>query len=237
MITISGKAVPTELSELADPANTALVVIDMQNDFCSPGGASDRGRTSLSMYPEVIRRTAGVIRAARARGVPVIFIQMLALPHGESDSPAWIGLRMRATPPGQAADAWTFTITGTWRAQFVPDLQPANGETVVTKYRSSAFQGTNLDLILRSNGVQSLVVTGCTTEGCVESTIRDACMHDCFTVLLTDCIGSNDPLLHEASMRVMTAYRTDAATSSQLLAEWVPPLAAVSREQAGFEPS
>lgn len=234
MITICGKAVPTELTELADPAHSALLVIDLQNDFCSPGGASDRGGASLSMYPEVIRRTADVVQAARARGVLVIFVRMLALPDGRSDSPAWIRLRMRAGPPGPSLGAWTFTVDGTWGAQFVPGLQPIGGEPVVTKYRSSAFHNTNLDLVLRSNGVQSLVVTGCTTEGCVESTIRDAGMRDYFTVLLSDCAGSDDPLLHEASMRVMTAYRTDVATSSQLLADWASPLTAPSREQTEF---
>lgn len=227
MIKVHGKVVPTELSELVDPSYTALLVIDMQNDFCSAGGASDRGGDSLSMYPEVIGRTAGVLRAARSRGVPVLFARMVALPDGQSDSPAWIRLRMRAGR-AQPADgtAWTFTVDGTWGADFVAALRPEPGERVVTKYRSSALHGTDLDTLLRSNGVRTLVITGCTTEGCVESTIRDAVMHDYFTVLLSDCVGSDDQALHQASMRVMTAYRTDVATSAELIEAWSAPAAA-----------
>jgi nicotinamidase-related amidase len=227
MIRVHGKTVPTELAELVEPSYTALLVIDMQNDFCAPGGASDRGGASLSMYPEVIGRIADVLRAARGRGVPVLFARMVALPDGQSDSPAWIRLRLRASQPRSAEGAaWTFTIDGSWGAEFVAALRPAPGEQVITKYRSSALHGTDLDTMLRSNGVRTLVVTGCTTEGCVESTIRDAGMHDYFTVLLSDCVGSDDPALHEASMRVMTAYRTDVATSAELIAAWSAAAAA-----------
>jgi nicotinamidase-related amidase len=221
MIEVHGKAVPTELGELVDPAHTALLVIDMQNDFCSPGGASDRGGASLSMYPGVIRRIADVLRAARHRGVLVLFARMVALPDGQSDSPAWIRLRMRASRPQPAeGQAWSFTVEGSWGADFVSGLRPAPGEPIITKYRSSALHGTDLETMLRANGVRTLVVTGCTTEGCVESTIRDAGMHDYFTVLVSDCVGSDDPALHEASMQVMTAYRTDVATSDEVIAAW-----------------
>jgi nicotinamidase-related amidase len=148
---------------------------------------------------------------------------MITLPGGESDSPAWIRLRMRAGQSEPAASAgWTFAVAGTWGAEFVADLLPERRDPVVTKYRSSAFHGTDLEVILRSNGVRTVVVTGCTTEGCVESTVRDAGMHDYFTVLASDCVGSDDPVLHEASMLVMTAYRTDVATSDQILREWTP---------------
>ena len=68
----------------------------------------------------------------------------------------------------------------------MPGLEPLDGELVVKKYRSSGFWGTNLDMLLRSNGIKSVVVTGCTTEGCVESTARDAMFSDYYVVIVTD---------------------------------------------------
>jgi nicotinamidase-related amidase len=90
----------------------------------------------------------------------------------------------------------------------------------VTKFRSSAFTNTGLDLILRSNGIKSVIVSGCTTEGCVESTVRDLCFHDYFGVVLSDAVGSDVPELHKASMLVMGAYRADIATAEEVAAIW-----------------
>jgi nicotinamidase-related amidase len=91
------------------------------------------------------------------------------------------------------------------------------GDVTVHKHRSSAFFGTNLDMILRSNGIQTLVFTGCTTEGCVESTVRDAGFLDYFTVVARDGVQSDVPELHEASIRVMEAYRADLATTAEIM--------------------
>ena len=87
------------------------------------------------------------------------------------------------------------------------------------KYRSSAFWGTNLDLLLRSNGIRSLIVTGCTTEGCVESTARDALFNDYYVVVVEDCVASDDPAQHEASLLLMR-HRFDIATAEEVLGVW-----------------
>jgi nicotinamidase-related amidase len=84
----------------------------------------------------------------------------------------------------------------------VPGLEPLDGDLVVKKYRSSAFWGTNLELLLRSNGIESVVVTGCTTEGCVESTARDA-MFSHYVVIATDAVASDDRGQHDASIYLM----------------------------------
>jgi nicotinamidase-related amidase len=219
---INGSGVASDLKDIVAPAHTALLVIDMQNDFCSPGGASDRSEATLGMYPSVIRRIKAVITAAHKCGVRVMYVRMLALAGGESDSRAWSRLRMRAArEPTRSRGEWPLTVAGSWGADFVPSLEPTATDLVITKYRSSAFYGTELDLFLRCSGVTTVVVTGCTTEGCVESTVRDAGMRDYFTVLLSDCVASDDVDLHEASLRVMTAYRTDVTTSDRLAAEWM----------------
>ena len=222
MITIFGKEVPTELHELVDPRSTALVIIDMQNDCCSVGGTGDRAGADLSMYEEIIPRIADFADLCRRVGVPVINVRIHTLPDGKSDSPAWIRLRLRANKSYNPENegAWAFTLEGTWGADFVAELQPKEGDYVVTKFRSSAFTNTNLDLILRSNGIKTVLVSGCTTEGCVESTVRDLCFYDYFGVVLSDCVGSDVRELHEASMLVMGAYRADVVTSTDVAEVW-----------------
>ena len=198
MITIFGKDVPTELPELVEPSSTAFCIIDMQNDCCSPGGTGDRAGADLSMYGEIIPRIAGFANLCRQIAVPVLNVQILTLPDGKSDSPAWIRLRLRANknfdPDNEGI--WSFTVAGTWGAEFVSELQPEPGDHLISKYRSSAFHNTDLDLILRSNGIKTVLVAGCTTEGCVESTVRDLCFYDYFGVVLSDCVGSDVRALH-----------------------------------------
>ncbi|MGI9658492.1 MAG: cysteine hydrolase family protein [Gaiellaceae bacterium] len=222
MITIHGKDVPTEVHELVDPASSALLIIDMQNDCCSEGGSGHRAGSDLSMYREIVPRIAGFAEACRLAEVPVIHVRILTLPDGASDSPAWIRLRLRANANLDPSNdgAWEFTLEGSWGAEFVPELQPQAGEPVVTKFRSSAFRETNLDLLLRSNGITNVMVAGCTTEGCVESTVRDLCFYDYFGIVLGDCVGSDVRALHDASMLVMGAYRADIATSSEVVEAW-----------------
>jgi nicotinamidase-related amidase len=220
MIEVAGKQVFTELSEIVDPAHTALVVVDMQRDFCCAGGSFDSLGVDLSMYPPVIDRIGELIGSARAAGVMLVFIQMTVLPNQASDSPAQIrfNLRMHDGHHGDV-EPLRYTLDGSDGQQFVPGLEPLDGEVVVKKYRSSGFWGTNLDLVLRSNGIKSVVMTGCTTEGCVESTARDAMFNDYYVVIATDAVGSDDPKQHEASMYLM-AHRFDLADSASIRSTW-----------------
>jgi nicotinamidase-related amidase len=222
MITVYGKEVPTEDHELVVPSQTALVIIDYQNDCCSEGGTGHKVGADIGMYKTTIPATAEFARLARQMGIPVINVQMCTLPDGKSDSPSWMRLRMRAKKNFDARNQglWDFTLKGTWGAEFVEAVKPEPGDYIVEKFRSSAMINTNLDLILRSNGIRNVLVAGCTTEGCVESTVRDLGFYDYFPVLLSDCVGSDCRDLHEASMRVMSAYRTDVMTSSQVACIW-----------------
>ena len=219
MIEIEGKQVFTELHELVDPAHSALVVVDMQRDFCQPGGAFDRLGVDISMYPPVIPRIARLIAGARDAGVQVIYIQMTVLPGRKSESPAQIRFNLRMHLAQTAGAALGYTADGSPGQEILPELAPAAGDLVVKKYRSSAFWGTNLDLLLRSNGIQSLIIAGCTTEGCVESTARDALFNDYYVVVAEDCVASDDRAQHEASLLLMR-HRFDMATAEEVLGVW-----------------
>ncbi len=224
MLEIQGRQIPTELREIVAPRRSALLIVDMQNDFCAPGGSVHVQGADLAMYSEIVPRIATLVAAARTARLPVIFVRMVSLPDGGSDSVAWIRMRLRATKPtstdGGPAPPWSFTAEGTWGAEFLPELRPLASDPVVTKMRSSAFHNTNLETILRAQNAGTVIVTGCTTEGCVESTVRDASFHDYIPVVVSDCVGSDDRRLHDASMTVMSAYRADVATSEEIQKAW-----------------
>jgi nicotinamidase-related amidase len=207
---------------LVGTQSTALVIIDMQNDCCSEGGTAHQAGADLSMYETTIPRIASFANVCREVGVPVINVGIYSLPDGRSDSPAWIRMRMRANKNYDQDNEglWNFMVEGTWGAEFIPELQPNPTDYVVRKFRSSAFHNTNLDLILRSNAISTVLVSGCTTEGCVESTVRDLRFYDYFGVVLADCVASDVRELHEASMLVMSAYRADVCTASEVADAW-----------------
>lgn len=225
MITVDGKVVYTTLEELVDSRHTALIVVDMQRDFCSPDGTFDRQGIDISMYPPMIPCLMRLIAGARAAGMCVIFIQMTVLPDRTSESPAQIRYNMRmhgeVMPDNEPL---LYTVLGSPGHEIIPEMQLQEDDIVVLKYRSSGFQGTNLDLLLRSNGIKSVIVTGCTTEGCVESTARDAMFHDYYVVVPENCVASDDRSQHEASLLLMR-HRFDVVQSLEILAEWtqVPP--------------
>ena len=220
MIVVDGKAVFTELSELVDRAHTALVLIDMQRDFVEPDGLFASLGVDVSMYSRSRPVLAGLLDDARRASVLVIHVQNTALPDRMSDSPAQIrfNLRMHAEYRRNGA-ALRYSVPGTRGHEIVADLAPLNDELVVRKYRSSAFFGTNLDLLLRSNGIKTVVIGGCTTEGCVESTARDAMFSDFYVVIATDAVASDDREQHEASLLLMR-HRFDLVTAAEISAVW-----------------
>jgi nicotinamidase-related amidase len=227
MITIENKVVYTTLAELVNRKHTALIVVDMQNDFCKAGWAFDQLGIDLSMYQSMLPRLSRLLAGARDVGVPVIYILMTVLPGRISDSPAQIRFNMRLHLASHGAtQPLLYTIEGTPGQEIIAELAPEPGDLVVRKYRSSGFWGTNLDMLLRSNGIESVIVTGCTTEGCVESTARDALFNDYYVVLPEDCVASDDPRQHEASLFLMR-HRFDVVLSDEILSTWKECQAAV----------
>ncbi|MHB1567654.1 MAG: cysteine hydrolase family protein [Solirubrobacteraceae bacterium] len=219
MIEVDGKLVFTELSELVDPKHTALVVVDMQRDFCTPSGAFARLGIDISMYPTMVPRLVRLVDGARSAGAQIVWVLMTVLPGRASESPAQIRFNLRMQLDFAGGEALSYTADGSDGQQLIEELPAREGDLIVKKYRSSGFWGTNLDMLLRSNGIQSVVVSGCTTEGCVESTARDAMFNDYYVVIAEDCVASDDREQHEASLLLMR-HRFDVAGSEQILSEW-----------------
>jgi nicotinamidase-related amidase len=220
MITIGKKSVYTTLSELVDPRHTAVVVVDMQNDFCKPEGTLGQLGLPLTMYPAMIPSLASLLAGARSMHVPIIYIQMTSFPDRRTESPAQIRFNMRLHKTVHAAtEPLAYTLEGTTGQEIISELTPKPEDFIVQKYRSSAFWGTNLDMLLRSNRIETVIMTGCTTEGCVESTARDALFNDYYVVLPEDCVASDDPHQHEASLFLMR-HRFDVVPSHDILSSW-----------------
>ncbi len=158
-----------------DAAKTAVLVIDMQNDFGAEGGMFHRAGIDIAPIKAAVPPTARVLAAARAAAIPAIYVKMEFRPDlsdvGAPDSPnrrkhAPLNLGMPVAGPGERKGR--ILIRDTWNTEIVPELAPKPGDIVVSKHRFSAFFETDLDMILRSLGVSSLIVTGCTTSVCVE---------------------------------------------------------------------
>jgi len=220
MINVEGKNVFTELAELVEPAHTALILVDMQRDFIEADGLYGELGIDLSMYEESRPRLAALLAAARQNGTLVVHLQNTALPGRKSDSPAQIRFNFRMHEKVRlGGPPLRYTIPGTPGHEFTPDFTPLSTELVVRKYRSSGFWGTNLDMLLGSNGIETVVVGGCTTEGCIESTARDAMFNDYYVVIPEDCVASDDRAQHEASMLLMR-HRFDMATGDEIMQVW-----------------
>jgi nicotinamidase-related amidase len=219
VIEIDGKQVFTTLEELVDPTHAALVVVDMQRDFCAPGGSFDRFGVDITMYEPMVPRLVRLVDGARLAGVQIVYVLMTALPDRASDSPAQIRFNLRLHLAHAEGESLSYTVDGSEGRRLIPELRAHEGDLVVNKYRSSGFWGTNLDMLLRSNGIKSVVVVGCTTEGCVESTARDAMFNDYYVIIAEDCVASDDREQHDASMLLMR-HRFDIASSDEILAQW-----------------
>jgi nicotinamidase-related amidase len=194
-----GKQVRETDEEVLDPRHTALVVVDMQNDFGHTDGHFARAGVDVSPVPAILPQVASLVESARRAGALVVWIRQATLPGGRSDSPAWLAFKSRHTADFDTA----YCLEGTWGQEFLEPLAPRDDEPVVRKFRSSAFTRTNLEAVLRGNGIETVAVCGCMTEGCVEATARDAGYHDFYVAVAEDAVASNTPAFHDAALFVM----------------------------------
>jgi len=229
---IEGSA-PPQLVQ-ADPNKTAVLVIDMQNEFGSPGGMFDRAGIDISGIRATVGPTRRVLEAARAAGIVVVYLQMQhrsdmadmgseGSPHREKHGFFGVG-NSNTTPDGRENRV---LIEGFWGTEIIPELAPQPGDIVVAKHRYSGFYETALDGILRGRAIRHLIVTGCTTSVCVESTVRDGMFRDYHCCVLSDCtaepIGaSNSRGNHDASLLTIQLLLGSVASSGDFISALTP---------------
>lgn len=222
-LTIEARPTPVSF----DASQTAVVVVDMQNDFGDPDGMFGRAGIDLTGIRATIGPTSRVLAAARRTGIKVVYLKMAFRPDladaGAPDAPNWLKhLPMKAGESVVTRDGAPsrILIRDTWNTDIVDELTPEPDDVVLYKHRYSGFFETDLDAILKASGIRNLVFTGCTTSVCVESTIKDAMFRDYHCLLLEDCtaeaIGAGLPRSnHDATLLVV-----------ELLVGWVSDSAA-----------
>jgi ureidoacrylate peracid hydrolase len=193
LINIDAKPAPIAI----DTAKTAVIVVDMENDFGSKGGMFDLAGIDISMIQKAVGPTAKVLAAVRSAKIKIVYLKMAFRPDlsdlGAADSVnrtrhlqiMHVGKTVQA-PDGSAS---RILIRDTWGTDIVPQLKPQAGDVVMYKTRFSGFYQTDLDSVLKKLGIKHLIFTGCTTSVCVDSTIRDAMFRDYQPILLADCTG------------------------------------------------
>jgi len=214
-----------------DPKKTALLVIDMQNDWILQEGAAaklgfllwqevERGRTI-----EKIRR---MMKTARECRIPIFHVRTIYRKDFKdaANTVTDFSLELQKRNPCKSPKDYMkdagLVIEGTWGSKFVDELQPDGLDYVITKKRSSAFYNTDLELQLNSIGVRTLIISGIATDGCVDATVHDAENRDFNIIVLTDCTVATEKALQKFWMKAVFPKRTVTMSAKELEATLRP---------------
>jgi len=213
------KEMLTTLEQKIDPRWAVLLVIDMQNDFCAEGGAFHRSGVDVTPLQTPARTIIRLVESAHQTGVPVIFIRNVYNTPG--------GWYLSDVMLEQALRCWNgryHTIPmcerDSWGGDFYDRVRPGESDLVLIKHRFNAFANTDLDLILRSKGIRTVVACGVLTNICVESTVREAFFRDYYTIVPKDCVGTLDDELQRVSLRNIAFGFGQVVDSDEIIRIW-----------------
>jgi ureidoacrylate peracid hydrolase len=212
-----------------EPTKTAVVVVDMQNDFASPGGMFDRAGIDITCIQAIVPNVRAVLESARANELPIVYLKMGFRPDledaGYPSSPTWLKhtpLHVGDPVTAPNGEPSRVLVRDCWNTHIVDALAPDAGDVVLYKTRYSGFYKTDLDDVLRRKGVEHLIVVGATTCVCVDSTVRDAMFRDYHCLIVSDATA--EPIAvdaprsnHEASLLTLELLFAHVVSSSDLV--------------------
>ena len=201
------------LEEKLDPRHSALVVVDVQNVFCHPEGAQIPSGLGRNMMDSMRNKLVLLLESARQVGSLIIFVR--AIHDLKYVSPVYAEqLRKQGT--------YGKVLLNTWDADYWGDIRPSGQgrEIELLKHRYNAFYGTELDLILSSNGIQTLVMTGVATGGCVYTTAVDGFFRDYYVIMVPDACADGDEKTHDVFLRRFGYAYGDVISTAELVETW-----------------
>lgn len=209
MFELGGKQIPATLAEIADPKRAALLIWDMEYAI-APNAFN---------YQHILGNLKMLVGLAREIGVPVFYSQQTGFDLLKEEAGIWVRVRMKrakATEPSQLLKE----KEDPHDREIVEELKPQPKDIVFQKRRPDGFVGTDFDLMLRSNAVRTILISGVATEGGVEGTARSARNLGYDVVVLKDSVGSRSRELHELALKLMEQTYFDIATASEVAEIW-----------------
>lgn len=188
-----------------DPDRCALLIIDMQRDFLEPGGFGAALGNDVSQLRRIVGACRDLLECARAVGIAVIHTREGHRPDMSDAPPAKVARGSPSMRIGDTGPMGRILIRGEMGHEIIPELAPLASEPVIDKPGKGAFYQTDLDLMLRNRGIDTLLVCGVTTEVCVHTTVREANDRGYRCVVVADCCGSYFPEFHEVGLRMIAA--------------------------------
>lgn len=208
----------TTLGEKVEPRHAALLVIDVQNDFCAEGGMMHREGRDLGEVQKMARALPRLLDAARDAGVLVVFVRnVYSTEENHYLSDVW--LEQAARRRAGSYTVWPVCGPESWEGDFYT-VRPLPEEPVITKHRFSAFHNTDLETVLRAHSIRSVVLAGVATNVCVETTAREAFVRDYYVVFLDDGTATYDRASHEATLNSIERFFGQVATIDDVVGCW-----------------
>src|SRR3954453_22121425 len=219
-----GTAMLGTLKDKVDPRHAALLMVDVQNDFCAEGGAMHREGRDLGLVTQMIPRLERLLAAARAAKVACVWIRNV-YNTGPNHYLSEVWLEQATRRRNGAYVQYPVCEPGAWNGDFY-QVRPLPEEVIVTKHRYGAFEGTDLDVVLRAKGIRTVIMTGVATNVCVETTARQAFLRDYYVVFTNDCTATFSQGEHEAALHNIDNFFGQVAVSEEIVGCWQAVLAA-----------
>lgn len=196
-----------QLIDRVEPKSSAVIVIDMQNDYCHPSGVL--GQKGLNMAPiiELAPKLSAFLDVARSAGVPVIHVRTVH--NFYTNSEVWNSRPLSSD----------VCKPNSWGAEFY-EVAPKEGEVVITKHRYNAFHHTPLESVLRALNIKNLLFTGVNTNVCVDTTARDGFMRDFYSTIISDMTETLTPGVKESTFRTFQDFFGMVVTAEEVSNIW-----------------